>query len=82
MPDYDIPLSSVYGDGDGKRVLIEGGRVMVIDRTGQTPHDLVSLSDSEAEELAHVLLAYLNRTNAGELGGSRTGAAFDDYRVD
>lgn len=88
MPEYDIPLSSIYEDGKGKRVEIRTDgyrsqhRFDLIDRTGEPPDDLVGLSRSEVEELAHICLAYLNRDNNGTLGYGAKHGVFEDYRTD
>ncbi len=63
MTDYDIPLSSVYADGEGTRVLIDGGRVKLVDRTGEVPHDLVPIRDSEIPELIEILVAHMATSN-------------------
>lgn len=88
MPEYDIPLSDVYGEGKGKRVEIGldsqlGPRFYVTDRRGGGgPDDVIGLSRSEVEELAHVCLAFLNRDTDGTLGyGSRSGM-FETFRDD
>lgn len=86
MPKYDIPLSTIYEEGEGQRVLIDdrsyGPAMTLVDRTGDTPHDVIQLHDSDIEELAHIILAYLNQDNTGTLGGSPTGCSFDEYRTD
>ncbi len=86
MPEYDIPLSTIYERGEGKRVRVVtvGGRkqVTVTDFTGEPPHDIVRLSRGEAEELVHVLLAYLNQDNDGTLGYGAPHGSFEAHRVD
>lgn len=88
MPEYDIPLSTMYEAGLGKRVLVEEQvtthrkSLTLVDRTGDTPHDVVRLSRGEAEELAHVLLAYLNQDNDGTLGYGAEHGVFEEHRSD
>jgi len=44
MPEYEIPLSSIYDEGHAKQVEIRTGeghvsrRFDIVDRTGETPH--------------------------------------------
>jgi hypothetical protein len=88
MAEYDIPLSTLYDEGDGKRVEIRthdsvvNQRFDIVDRTGETPDDLVGLSRGEVEELAHICLAYLNRDRDGTLGYGAKHGAFEEHRVD
>lgn len=86
MPNYDIPLSSVYEEGNGRRIVIEqdsfGASVQIVDRTGGTPYDLVPLEDTEVEEVIHILTAYLARDNDKTLGSSRTGVQYEEFRSD
>lgn len=86
MPDYDIPLSTIYEEDEGKRVLIQqdtpGEKITLVDRRGDPPDDIVPLYEGEAEELLHVLIAFLARDNDGTLGQSRTGHSFEEYRTD
>lgn len=66
MTDYDIPLSSVYDEGKGTRVLIQDGRVSIVERTGDTPHDLVRIRQTEIPRLIEILVARL--TEEGNFG--------------
>lgn len=86
MAEYEIPLSTIYDAGEGVQVEIKDGfrgpTLYVVDRTGDVPHDTVQLEETEAEELVHILVAFLNRDRDGTIGGSRTGVAFEEWRVD
>ena len=86
-PEYDIPLSPVYSVGKGKRVEIGvdsqlGERFYITERRDDdSPDQLVGLSETEVEELAHICLAFLNRSNDGTLGRASHGQ-FEDFRDD
>lgn len=87
MPEYDIPLSTIYDEGEGRRALVDrtvsgGKRLTLVDRTGETPYDVVQLSRGEAEELAHVILAFLNEDNDGTLGYGAAHGVFEEHRTD
>lgn len=59
---YEIPLNeSFYKEGAGPRVIIEEGKkgVYIVDRTGETPHDLVEIHGTEIAELIQVLSDYM-----------------------
>lgn len=87
MPEYDIPLSEIYDEGEGRRAIIEhtvsgSKRLTLVDRTGDAPHDVVQLSRGEVEELAHVILALLNEDNDGTIGYGAAHGVFEAHRSD
>jgi len=88
MPEYEIPLSPVYDQGHGPRVQIKdgiGSNVTLLDDNGPAPegqNDVIGLSDGEAEELCHILIAYLNRANDGTLGSGASSGQFEEHRTD
>ncbi len=74
MPEYSICLDteSIYYEGEAPYVYIythgRFGYASLIDERGDTPHDSITLIDSEVETLVDVLTAYLNRDGDGTLG--------------
>lgn len=59
MPKYDIPLSDIYEEDMGNRLLVtDRGKISLVARKRETPYDLISLADGEVDRLIHLLIAY------------------------
>jgi hypothetical protein len=83
MKDYEIPLSDVYEEDRGPAFRIRNDNLYIVNRTEEGfGVDVVPISESEAEELVHILTAYLNRRRTGLIGRSRVGTSYDQFIVE
>lgn len=60
---YEIPLTEgFYEEGAGPRVIINEDKkgVYIVDRTGDTPHDLVEIHGTEVASLMEILSDYMH----------------------
>jgi len=61
MSDYEIPLSpGFYKHDDDKVVIIDGKEVHIIDRRGEKPYDLVTITTTEIRELMQILTDHMS----------------------
>jgi len=76
---YEIPLRpGFYNEGDGPRVIIDGGKVYIVDRTGDKPHDLVRIRGTEIAPLMKILTDHMGSHQMRPFG--QLPEKYDEYK--